>query len=44
MNNTNDIINWIQDFNVNHNVFEGIDLSLQIKSAQEIINECDYEN
>lgn len=41
MTNNNEIINWIQDFNVNHNpkMFEGIDLSLKQDNAQELIDE-----
>ena len=38
MTNTNEIINWIDDFNVNHNKFDGIDMTLQPLSAQEIID------
>lgn len=36
-------MNWIQDFNVDHNkeMFNGLNLSLPEKTAQEIINESE---
>jgi hypothetical protein len=43
MTNNNEIIKYIEDFNVSHNeeMFKGINMEMQPESAEEILNSCD---